>query len=60
MSTAIELAFVVAGLFALMWAIMSPNAGAGRRIAACSFGLVALPAALILHAEHEEDRYDRN
>jgi hypothetical protein len=54
---AIELAFVIAGLFALAWAIMTPNAGAGRRIAAGSFGIVALIIAAILGAEHH-DRED--
>ena len=59
MANAIELAFVIAGLFALMWAIMGPNAGAGRRIAAGSFGLMALFIALLLHSEDRGDRYDR-
>jgi hypothetical protein len=43
-----------AGLFALMWAIMSPNAGMAGRIAAGSFGLVALLVALVLHGEDQE------
>jgi hypothetical protein len=42
-----------AGLFALMWAIMSPNAGMAGRIAAGSFGLVALLVALVLHGEDQ-------
>jgi hypothetical protein len=51
MTAAIELAFVIAGLVALMWAIMSPNAGVGSRAAAGSFGIVALLIAMLLHAE---------
>jgi drug/metabolite transporter superfamily protein YnfA len=59
MTSAIELAFVIAGLFALMWAIMSPNAGRGSRAAAGTFGVVALLVAMLLHGEDREDRYDR-
>jgi hypothetical protein len=59
MANAIELAFVIAGLFALMWAITSANAGPGQLVAAGSFGLVALFIALLLHSGDREDRYDR-
>ena len=59
MANAIELAFVIAGLFALMWAIMSPNAGMGRRAAAGGFGLLALLIAVLLHGEDAERRTGR-
>jgi hypothetical protein len=58
MSTAIELAFVIAGLFALMWAIMSPNAGPVARTGAGAFGVLALLIALFLRGDGREDRYD--
>ena len=51
MNAAIELAFVIAGLFALMWAIMSPSAHPAARVGAGTFGLLALLVAVMLHSE---------
>ena len=59
MSTAIELAFVIAGLFALCWAIMSPSASPAARAGAGVFGVLALLIGAMLHSEDREDRYDR-
>ena len=58
MNAAIELAFVIAGLFALCWAIMSPSAHPAARVGAGTFGILALIVAAILQSEDAERRRD--
>jgi hypothetical protein len=56
MTTALEIALMLAGLLALGWAIISPNASIAARLIAIVLGIAALIAARALEREHREDR----
>jgi hypothetical protein len=56
MTTAIEIALMLAGFFALGWAILGPRAGIAARLSAIVFGIAAIIAARVLDHEHREDR----
>jgi hypothetical protein len=56
MTTALEIALMLAGLLALGWAIISPRAGIAARLIAITLGLAALIAARAHEREHREDR----
>ena len=53
---AIEIALMVIGLLALVWAIANPNANLAARLIAIVFGVIALIIARVLEREHREDR----
>jgi hypothetical protein len=55
--TAISFAFVIAGLFLLVWAIIAPrNTGAARRATAGSVGIIALLIGLFLGSDDHHDK----
>jgi hypothetical protein len=56
MSTAIEIALMLAGFFALGWAILNPRANIAARVIAIVLGITALIVARALEREHREDR----
>jgi hypothetical protein len=56
MSTALEIALMLAGLLALGWAVLNPRASIAARLIAIVLSLAALIAARALEREHREDR----
>jgi hypothetical protein len=56
MSPAIEIALMLAGLFAISWAVLNPRANIAVRVIAVALGLAAIIVARILEHEHREDR----
>jgi hypothetical protein len=56
MSTALEIALMLVGFFALGWAILNSRASIAARLIAIVLGIAALVAARALEHEHREDR----
>jgi uncharacterized membrane protein YuzA (DUF378 family) len=56
MSSALEIALMLVGFFALGWAILNSRASIAARLIAIVLGIAALVAARALEHEHREDR----
>jgi hypothetical protein len=56
MSAAIEIFVMGAGIFAIGWAVLNPNANTAARVIVALLGVIALVAGRAFEREHRENR----